>query len=443
MRQRSFLISIGSSLSVLALSLVVFVVQPAAAQPRSSPNSPSATNWILQPVVDWFERAHREYQDAVVKQLSVPTGKVGNQIAGQSQPTVIEQVRGWLGIATPKMNDSPEVASQPAKPAGNSGLEAQIARQNEARAIEAQRAAEASRLALAAKQAQDGVDMATMQRQKAADAARMAGADKPQVGDTTDQSRVAAAPTQGAKPPREAAPASAEPPKAQVEVKPSPPAAQAAVVAAVPENNATNPAVEFQEQPTPRANAQAAPDSQTRWNRLPRSGSETDRTKTARGEVTKPARETSPPHAETSAANTATGERWNRLPRSDEARRGSAVEAAGRLAAAASRAGDRLLEGAKPRLAKLASGASSREKGRRSCKRAGVPVEPPATYTVKHGDSLWTIARRHYDRGRRYVKIVRANEDKIASPNLIYPCQKFFLPGRHAQAWAIADGGPS
>ena len=134
--------------------------------------------------------------------------------------------------------------------------------------------------------------------------------------------------------------------------------------------------------------------------------------------------------------------RWNRIPRPGEGRDGGQKEAAARMAAAASRAGDARLEGARPRLALATSSASSPGKGRRSCKRAGVLVEPPATYTVKRGDSLWTIARRHYDRGRRYGKIVRANEDKIASPDLIYPCQRFFLPGRHAQAWTTADGGP-
>ena len=28
----------------------------------------------LQAVIDWFERAHREYQGVVIKELSIPTG---------------------------------------------------------------------------------------------------------------------------------------------------------------------------------------------------------------------------------------------------------------------------------------------------------------------------------------------------------------------------------
>ncbi len=70
--------------------------------------------------------------------------------------------------------------------------------------------------------------------------------------------------------------------------------------------------------------------------------------------------------------------------------------------------------------------------GKRSCRyRAGRRVKPlPGRYTVKRGDTLWSIARRHYRKGKRYYRIVRANRRKLRNPNLIYPCQRLYLPRR-------------
>lgn len=41
------------------------------------------------------------------------------------------------------------------------------------------------------------------------------------------------------------------------------------------------------------------------------------------------------------------------------------------------------------------------------------------TYTVKKGDSLWTIAKQFYGDGNKYKKIVDANKSKIKDPNKI------------------------
>ncbi|MDX2288700.1 MAG: LysM peptidoglycan-binding domain-containing protein [Hyphomicrobiaceae bacterium] len=59
---------------------------------------------------------------------------------------------------------------------------------------------------------------------------------------------------------------------------------------------------------------------------------------------------------------------------------------------------------------------------------AGRRVKLPGSYIVQRGDTLWTIAARHYGRGRSYVVITRANRRKIGSPHRIYPCQRFWLP---------------
>lgn len=50
------------------------------------------------------------------------------------------------------------------------------------------------------------------------------------------------------------------------------------------------------------------------------------------------------------------------------------------------------------------------------------------TYTVKKGDSLWSIAKRFYGNGNQYPKIYNANKDKIKNPNLIYVGQVFKIP---------------
>lgn len=63
-----------------------------------------------------------------------------------------------------------------------------------------------------------------------------------------------------------------------------------------------------------------------------------------------------------------------------------------------------------------------------ACAAAGRTVEPPATYVVERGDSLWRIAARHYRRGHLWRYIYRANQAEIADPDLIYPCQRFHLP---------------
>lgn len=62
------------------------------------------------------------------------------------------------------------------------------------------------------------------------------------------------------------------------------------------------------------------------------------------------------------------------------------------------------------------------------CRLAGRKVKPLKRYTVARGDSLWRISVKHYDTGRKYKRIYRANAGRIADPDLIYPCQRFKIP---------------
>lgn len=74
--------------------------------------------------------------------------------------------------------------------------------------------------------------------------------------------------------------------------------------------------------------------------------------------------------------------------------------------------------------------ASARRSRGRCSRRAGRRIDPPGTYTVKRGDSLWRISKRHYRLGRYFRTIYRANKRKIRRARLIYPCQRFHLPRR-------------
>lgn len=49
------------------------------------------------------------------------------------------------------------------------------------------------------------------------------------------------------------------------------------------------------------------------------------------------------------------------------------------------------------------------------------------TYTVKKGDTLWSIAKKVYGDGSKYTKIASANSD-IKNPNLIYVGQVITIP---------------
>lgn len=50
----------------------------------------------------------------------------------------------------------------------------------------------------------------------------------------------------------------------------------------------------------------------------------------------------------------------------------------------------------------------------------------PTSYTVAKGDSLWSIAERHYKSGYNWVTIVKANN--LMNPNKIEEGQKLSLP---------------
>jgi len=52
-----------------------------------------------------------------------------------------------------------------------------------------------------------------------------------------------------------------------------------------------------------------------------------------------------------------------------------------------------------------------------------------STYTVKKGDSLWSISKQQLGSGARWREIYEANRDVIKNPNRIYVGQVLQIPG--------------
>ena len=50
--------------------------------------------------------------------------------------------------------------------------------------------------------------------------------------------------------------------------------------------------------------------------------------------------------------------------------------------------------------------------------------------TVEPGDTLWEIATEEYGDATKWPRIYRANDDQIEDPDLIYPGQRFDVPGQ-------------
>jgi len=54
--------------------------------------------------------------------------------------------------------------------------------------------------------------------------------------------------------------------------------------------------------------------------------------------------------------------------------------------------------------------------------------EPGEYYTIKSGDTLSGIAKKHLGNAMAYKKIFEANREVIKDPDKIYPGQKIFIP---------------
>ena len=323
----------------------------------------------MQPVTQWLERANREYQDNVMKELSIPTGKSLPVEAARSvgQPAgvgVFDQIKGLLGMEPPK-----ESPSDPAAIAAAKERELALTRQIEARKLEQQRNADAQRVAEQLKAVAEArktaeLDQVTRQSQKTAELARLAEEAR-RKGDVPANMEASAAAE------RKAAVAAEQAAAEKAETDRRVAAAAAEKVAAEKAANERKVAVAAEKVAAEKA---------------------TDAAKRAKGA--------------TVGATADQSRSAGQLPIEQTA----ATSSKSRVKVSARKA----------------------HSGRGQCARAGRSVDLPAMYVVKSGDTLWDISRRYYDKGYKFEKIVRANSAKIESPDMIFPCQKIYLPGRHA-----------
>jgi nucleoid-associated protein YgaU len=128
------------------------------------------------------------------------------------------------------------------------------------------------------------------------------------------------------------------------------------------------------------------------------------------------------------ARKAAEGKKAERVAKAEEARKAGEARRAERVertkeakrVAQARRAGSRIR--------KVSSRERSRRQRSRSCESAGEQIEAPGWYVVQAGDTLWSIAHRHYGAGSRYRRIYAANRRHLSGPNRIWPCQRVYLP---------------
>lgn len=448
---------------------------------------------LLRPVTGWFERAHREYQDSVVQPLSVPTGQPA-PVPAKSPPSpgdsTISRLMEWIGLGGPP--PAPDAAAIAAAQERDEAVRRQLEarRLEQERSAQAQRVAEQQRLAAEAKKAAE-LDPATRERQKRAEALR-AGDETRQAAAPTSPPAPAARPKQTAEAtiPKaddsaarriaaertakdaedrkaaelkakeeqkvqerkvtelKAAEQKAKEQKAKEELERTRLAAEAAHAEKVAQQRKaaeTAKAEAAQAAKAAEAAKAAAKDSASESAR----GSAQAPAKVAQAEpkqadtakntqpapVVPPAVSPAAPSAPSSPAAADSSQRdvadatRKPTPGRDQSDRRRAVETRSKLGG---RSEATLV--AKPSHARVRTAALAKRNllHRGLCASAGSISSDTGQYVVKRGDTLWGISRRYYDQGIRYDKIVRANPGKINDPDLIFPCQRFRLPGRHA-----------
>ena len=398
---------------------------------KPAPTSSPIDN-ALSAVATWFERANREYQTIVTKDLSVPTEKglaearrtTDPRATAQtttspsgSGPSWLDRLQSLLGLGGPPMPRNPDAPETTTAGRGGGGAEDRTA------GTQASRPQRASEFETA--RGDVATDAATRERQRAAAEARARaanGGSSTSVGAPSPPSPSAAGPAAPvASAPVTSAPSpSASPPAASSTATAPPlPVAAPPVAAPVPPARETSPSV-----------ADKRPESEPR-----RSVAEVTKPAAPPTAPTRPPATTEQPAARP-APVTAAEMRPTRTGRITTTEITTSELPKPRPPAARATEpdddddddGDRGEQTRRPTLSARQAPAKFGPSRTASCKSAGRRVDPPGTYVVKPGDNLWTISRRHYAKGSMYQRIVDANPEQIDDPDLIFPCQRLRLP---------------
>lgn len=386
---------------------------------KPAPTSSPIDN-ALSAVATWFERANREYQTIVTKDLSVPTEKglaearrtADPKTTAQtttspsgSGPSWLDRLQSLLGLGGPPMPRNPDAPATTTAGRGGGGAEDRTA------GTPASRPPRASEFETA--RGDVATDAATRERQRAAAEARARaanGGSSTSVGAPSPSSGSAASPT---------APVASAPVTSAPSPSASPPAASSTATVAPPPARETSPSVaDKRPEPEPR-----------------RSVAEVTKPVAPPTAPTKPPATTEQPAAR-SAPVTAAETRPTRTGRITTTEITTSELPKPRPPAARATEpdddddddGDRGEQTRRPTPSARQAPAKSGPSRTASCKSAGRRVDPPGTYVVKPGDNLWTISRRHYAKGSMYQRIVDANPEQIDDPDLIFPCQRLRLP---------------
>lgn len=400
--------------------------KPAAgAAPPGKPAAPSSLGDTLAPVTDWLERSAQDFQSIIMRRLSVPSGPVVSTPA--SRPALAPAAKGGESSATAP----PPASAAPA--AGQSGIVdrmgeaaqaakdwvAQSKRDFQERVVEKLTKPEAAARkaeddARAAKQAVEAAERKVRELRINEEKAK----EKAQLQSPAAKAEAAAGQAESDAQRRKAAIEDAAR-RAVAEQK------RAEDVSAEQKRLADEAARRKKAEADLLAKRVAEEAAQKKLDEARRKADEAARAARQREEAARMADEASrtadsllavPRSQKPSGAAVTVGAATSSPPSLSAQKRPST---GGKVAAGE----------AKPRAApkdgRLVAAKSAKTA---SCRAAGRRVEPPAVYVVARGDSLWVIARRHYKKGSRWVAIHKANDDRIADPDLIHPCQQFYLP---------------
>lgn len=70
-----------------------------------------------------------------------------------------------------------------------------------------------------------------------------------------------------------------------------------------------------------------------------------------------------------------------------------------------------------------------------------VPVHKGQNHTVKHGESLYSLAQQYYGDGKKYTEIYKVNRRIVTNPDYVAPGTVLFIPDLgNREALAIPSG---